>query len=219
MGRDSVSYRRLRLIVAAAVLVALAGAGNALGAGGVVISQVYGGGGNSGATLKHDFVELYNRTAAPVDVTGWSVQYASSTGTTWQRTSLTGTIAPGGHYLIQQAQGAGGTAALPTPDATGTIAMSATAGKVVLNDFEFSETIDILEGGILTTLMDILPREERYSYVFEGNSQVLDQILVSNSVLDRFPVEYDVVHVNSEFADQASDHEPQVARIDLTGRP
>ena len=126
------SHLRLRLAVVVGALVALAGAGNAFAAGGVVISQVYGGGGNSGATYTHDFIELYNRTAASVDITGWSVQYASSTGTTWQRTPLAGTIAPGAYYLIQQAQGAGGTTSLPTPDATGTIAMSGTAGKVVL---------------------------------------------------------------------------------------
>lgn len=98
----------------------------------IVISQVYGGGGNSGATLTHDFVELFNRGNAPVDVTGWSVQYASSAGSTWTVTALSGTIEPGGYYLVQQAQGAGGTTPLPTPDATGTTAMSATAGKVAL---------------------------------------------------------------------------------------
>jgi predicted extracellular nuclease len=88
-----------------------------------------------------------------------------------------------------------------------------------INDFEFSETVEILEGGALTTLMDKLPKSERYSYVFEGNSQVLDQILVSDSLLGNFEIEYDPVHVNSEFADQASDHDPQVARLDLRGRP
>jgi predicted extracellular nuclease len=75
------------------------------------------------------------------------------------------------------------------------------------------------KGGVLTTLMNTLPKPERYSYVFEGNSQVLDQILVSNPLLSSFPVEYDPVHVNAEFADQASDHDPQVARLDLRGRP
>jgi hypothetical protein len=50
----------------------------------VVISQVYGGGGNSGATYENDFVELFNPTDAPVTVAGWSVQYVSSTGTSWQ---------------------------------------------------------------------------------------------------------------------------------------
>jgi predicted extracellular nuclease len=87
-----------------------------------------------------------------------------------------------------------------------------------VNDFDFSETVKILEGGVLTTLMDTLPLAERYSYVFEGNSQVLDQILVSNNLLE-FPLEYDPVHVNAEFADQASDHDPQVVRLDLRARP
>lgn len=98
----------------------------------VVISQVYGGGGNSGATLKNDFIELFNPGMAAVSVTGWSVQYASSTGASWQKTSLSGSIQPGGYYLVQQAQGAGGTVNLPAPDATGTISMSGTAGKVAL---------------------------------------------------------------------------------------
>ncbi len=101
----------------------------------IVVSQVYGGGGNSGATLTHDFVELYNRGTDPVNLDGWSVQYASATGTgTFASTgpvALSGTLQPGSHYLVQLAQGAGGTTPLPTPDATGTIAMSATAGKVV----------------------------------------------------------------------------------------
>lgn len=100
----------------------------------VVISQVYGGGGNSGATLKNDFIELRNNGPTAVDLTGWSVQYTSSAGTTWgSRTNLSGSIPAGGFYLIQQAQGAGGTVDLPTPDATGTIAMSGTAGKVALS--------------------------------------------------------------------------------------
>ncbi|PKL93187.1 MAG: hypothetical protein CVV20_04940, partial [Gemmatimonadetes bacterium HGW-Gemmatimonadetes-1] len=72
---------------------------------GVVISQVYGGGGNSGATLTNDFIELHNAGTAAVSLDGWSVQYASSAGTTWSRTNLTGSIAPGGYYLVQQAQG------------------------------------------------------------------------------------------------------------------
>jgi predicted extracellular nuclease len=98
----------------------------------IVISQVYGGGGNSGATFTHDFIEIFNRGTNAVPVSGWSVQYASAAGTTWQKTDLTGTLQPGQYYLIQQAQGAGGTTPLPTPDAIGSIAMSATNGKVVL---------------------------------------------------------------------------------------
>ncbi|HET7077774.1 MAG TPA: lamin tail domain-containing protein, partial [Chloroflexia bacterium] len=99
---------------------------------GVVISQVYGGGGNSGATYTNDFIELFNRGSVPVDMTGWSVQYASTMGSSWSKTSLSGSLAPGQYYLIQEAQGAGGTIPLPTPDITGTIAMAATAGKVAL---------------------------------------------------------------------------------------
>ena len=101
---------------------------------GVVISQVYGGGGNSGATLKNDFIELYNPGTTSVSLASWSVQYASAAGTSWAVTALSGSIAPGGYYLVQQAQGAAGTVDLPTPDATGTIAMSGTAGKVVLRN-------------------------------------------------------------------------------------
>jgi hypothetical protein len=98
----------------------------------VVISQVYGGGGNSGATLKNDFIEIFNRSGSPVNITGWSVQYASATGTSWQVTTLSGTLQPGQYYLIQEAVGAGGTQNLPTPDASGNIAMSALSGKVAL---------------------------------------------------------------------------------------
>src|SRR5438552_351810 len=93
----------------------------------IVISQVYGGGGNAGSTYTNDFIELFNRGASPVSVNGWSVQYASAAGTSWQVTNLTNvTIQPGQYYLVQEAPGAGGTTPLPTPDATGTIAMSAT---------------------------------------------------------------------------------------------
>jgi hypothetical protein len=98
----------------------------------IVISQVYGGGGNSGANYKNDFIELFNRGNVPVDVTGWSLQYASTNGTTWFSTTLVGTIQPARHYLVQQAAGSGGTLDLPAPDAVGGVAMSATSGKVAL---------------------------------------------------------------------------------------
>jgi DNA/RNA endonuclease G (NUC1) len=99
---------------------------------GLVISQIYGGGGNGGSVYKNDFIELYNGSSTTVSLAGWSVQYASAAGTSWQVTNLTGTIQPGQYYLVQEAVGAGGTTNLPTPDATGAIAMSATAGKVAL---------------------------------------------------------------------------------------
>ncbi len=102
--------------------------------GAVVISQIYGGGGNSGATYKNDFIEIFNRSSNGVDLTGWTVQYNSATGTgNWSgKTSLSGIIPAGGYYLIKEAQGSGGTVDLPTPDATGTINMGAAAGKVAL---------------------------------------------------------------------------------------
>ncbi|MFB7497937.1 endonuclease/exonuclease/phosphatase family protein [Streptomyces sp. NPDC056161] len=100
-----------------------------------VISEVYGGGGNSGASLTNDFIELGNAGSAPFDLSGWSVQYLSGSptaSTKWQVTPLTGAVPAGGSYLVQEAKGAAGDTALPTPDATGTIAMSATSGTVAL---------------------------------------------------------------------------------------
>ena len=99
----------------------------------IVISQVYGGGGNASATYRNDFVELYNRGAATVNITGWSVQYASATGTSWaNKQMLAGTIAPGQYYLISLASGGAVGAFLPEPNVDGGINMSATAGKVAL---------------------------------------------------------------------------------------
>ena len=131
--------RRAGAVTAAALTtlaVSFAGAGPALGAvsaaSPVVINEVYGGGGNSGATLTSDFIELHNTGPTAVDVSGWSVQHGSATGSTWAKTSLTGSIAAGGSYLVQEASGTGGTLDQPTPDATGTLAMAGAAGKVAL---------------------------------------------------------------------------------------
>jgi uncharacterized protein len=85
-----------------------------------------------------------------------------------------------------------------------------------INDFEFAQTTQLLEGSEMSSLMHTLPQPERYSYVFEGNSQVLDQILFSFNMLRGLAV-YDVVHVNSEFSDQASDHDPSVAHVKVLG--
>ncbi|MGH8031656.1 MAG: Calx-beta domain-containing protein [Luteimonas sp.] len=117
----------------------------------VVVSQIYGGGGNSGATLRNDFIELHNTGTAAVSVAGWSVQYASATGTSWATTPLTGSIPAGGYYLVQEAQGSGGGGTLPTPDATGTIAMSGTAGKVAL-----SNSTSALSGACPTGTADLV---------------------------------------------------------------
>ena len=123
------------------------------------------------------------------------------------------------------------------------LAVDADAHVIVLgdlNDFDFSETVKVLtgerlavagdadpdgsgptvdgDGIVMRTLFEGLPAQERYSYVFEGNSQVLDQILVSNSLWD-VGTTYDVVHVNAEFADQVSDHDPSVMKVAFQPTP
>jgi len=99
----------------------------------VVVSQIYGGGGESGATLTHDFVELFNQGEFAVDITHWTVQYAAATGTTWTTTELSGVIPPHSYFLVQQAAGAGGSTPLPVPvNATGTANLDAFSGKVAL---------------------------------------------------------------------------------------
>ncbi|MCB1577607.1 MAG: lamin tail domain-containing protein, partial [Xanthomonadales bacterium] len=122
-------FRFTRLLLTAALLAAGSGAAQAQ----VVISQVYGGGGNSGSTYTNDFIEIFNAGSTAQNLNGWSVQYASSSGTSWQVTNLGNVnLQPGQYYLVQEAQGSGGTTPLPTPDATGTIAMSGSSGKVIL---------------------------------------------------------------------------------------
>jgi hypothetical protein len=99
---------------------------------GVVVSQVYGGGGNTGASFRNDYVELFNGGTGAVDVSGWTIQYATAAGTTWQATPLTGTIGAGGYYLVQLASGGTAGASLPAPDATGTSNLASTGGKIAL---------------------------------------------------------------------------------------
>ena len=127
----------------------------------VVISQVYGRGGASGAPFLNDFIELHNVSCAPVNIAGWSVQYAAS-GTNWSKTVIsgtniiTGTIIPaGGYYLIQEDPGAGPAPALPPPDAVGSLSMANTAGKVVLvnNNTTISSSVTCPSG---TTIIDIV---------------------------------------------------------------
>ncbi len=114
----------------------------------LLISQVYGGGGNSGATYRYDFVELYNPTSAAVDLSTWSIQYASTTGPSgggaYAVANLSGTIGAGQYFLIQACIGTTNStngALLPTPDytlpnstnsSTCSPAIAAAAGKIAL---------------------------------------------------------------------------------------
>jgi hypothetical protein len=100
------------------------------------------------------------------------------------------------------------------------LALDPNAYVIVLgdfNDFHFSDALQTLKGGVLTSLTETLPASDRYTFVFDGNAQTLDHILVSPPIATRSPV-YDIVHINAEFAVQVSDHEPAVARINMTGR-
>lgn len=105
----------------------------------LVISQVYGGGGGTTATTTYtyntDYIELYNPTSAAIDLTGLSLQYGSAAGNFGASASnikvLSGTVAAHGYYLVSGNSGSvGGT--LPTADATSSLSLSATAGKVAL---------------------------------------------------------------------------------------
>jgi 5'-nucleotidase len=105
---------------------------------GLVISEVYGGGGNAGSTYRNDFVELYNPTDAAISLSGKSLQYRSanptdSTPVLSNVVALTGTVPAHGHWLLQAAPGTGGTTGLPKPDQTsGAPAISGTGGQVFL---------------------------------------------------------------------------------------
>ncbi|WP_211659197.1 endonuclease/exonuclease/phosphatase family protein [Phytoactinopolyspora halophila] len=85
-----------------------------------------------------------------------------------------------------------------------------------LNDYPWSPPLRALTDDTrLWNLSARLPLPERYTHVFDGNSHVLDHILLSTKLFVR-PHEYDVVHVNAEYADQASDHDPTIVRITLS---
>src|ERR1700748_477553 len=109
-------------LAAVGAMVALTPAASAASAA-VVLSEVYGGGGNSGATLTNDFIELTNLASASQSLAGWSGQYQPAGGTSpWQVPPLSGSVAGGAFYLIGEGAGAGGTTPLPTTQASGSIA-------------------------------------------------------------------------------------------------
>lgn len=112
-------------------LVTLAPVANAAGEG-LIINEVYGGGGNSGATFTNDFVELYNPTEETIDLADTVVSYYSASGNLGNACTLEGTVEPGSFFLVQQGAGAGGTTPLPTPDAECGANMSGSQGSVEL---------------------------------------------------------------------------------------
>ncbi|WP_182875294.1 ExeM/NucH family extracellular endonuclease [Microbispora sp. H10670] len=137
--RRRVRGRAVAVLAAAGLLPVLATAISPVPAsaepGTAVISQVYGGGGNTGAPYTNDFVELFNRGTATVSLDGWSLQYASATGTGSfgaQKQNLSGSLAPGQYHLVQLSAGTTPSGALPAPDTVGTLTLSGTAGKVAL---------------------------------------------------------------------------------------
>ena len=124
---------RIRFVLVLFAVGALLAAPFARGAtSNVVVSQIFAGGGNAGASYTNDFVELFNRGAAAVNLTGWTIQYASGASTSWQTTALAGSIGPGRYYLVQLASTASVGSPLPAADATGTTNLASAGGKVAL---------------------------------------------------------------------------------------
>jgi hypothetical protein len=124
--------RKILVLLVFLAVPLLAASARGSGAGSVVVAEVFAAGGNSGAPYTNDYVELLNRGNGAVSVGGWTLQYASATGTTWQATALNGSIPAGGRYLVQLASGGTNGAALPAPDATGTSNLAMTGGKVAV---------------------------------------------------------------------------------------
>jgi len=85
-----------------------------------------------------------------------------------------------------------------------------------LNEHEFRRPVrSLVELSGLVGLIDRVPLRERYTFVYDGNGQVLDHIMVSPSLFENEAPEIDIVHVNADRADAiaASDHDPVVARV------
>ncbi len=84
------------------------------------------------------------------------------------------------------------------------------------NDFQFTDSLKILEGDRMTNLVNKVDEADRYSYVYQGNSQVLDHVLVSNNLAD--DAQIDMLHVNADYTDmagRASDHDPVLVQLAL----
>jgi Lamin Tail Domain len=108
----------------------------------VVIYEIYGGGGNTGAIYNKDYIMLRNNGATSVNLAGYSVQYAPPASASWVVVPLIGSIPPGGFFLIQMGSGGVVGSALPTPDVTdpANTNINATDGKVILKNNTVAET-------------------------------------------------------------------------------
>src|SRR4051812_40551407 len=125
---------RTPLALAALIGAALMLAPAALPAGPSTLGLAGGfaGGGNSGAPHAHDSLQAFNRSAATVNLNGWTLQYASAASTSWDATPLTGTLGAGDVFLVKLASNGAVGAALPVADATGTTNLAASGGKLAL---------------------------------------------------------------------------------------
>jgi len=121
--------------------------------GSIVISQIYPTGGSTGSTYANDFIELYNKGTQPVSLTGCSVQYALYNSSLWNGIVLSGTMLPG-HYLLVKCNGGSVGAVLPTPDATMSLSLNTTRGKVAV--IVSTDAISVRSPVGLTGLVDFV---------------------------------------------------------------
>jgi uncharacterized protein len=166
----SLRARAFISILVAAISVLFCPTGHAL-----IISQIYGGGGNSGAPYSYDFIEIFNDTSSAVDIDGFSVQYAVAGKAFSGSTVLSGLLLPYQYYLIQEAAGKStASSALPTPDMTGSLALNANKGKVALvgndtlQDTRCGDTmiLDLIEYGTSATCITAAPGGSNTQSIF-----------------------------------------------------
>ncbi|MDO9456557.1 ExeM/NucH family extracellular endonuclease, partial [Nocardioides sp.] len=170
----------------------------------VVISEVYGAGGNgTNPTYTADFIELHNPSTSPVSVSGWSVQYRATAGSTVTNsaagiTPLTGTIPAGGYYLVKEADGAAaGTATLPTPNATGTIGLAGGSGQVLLVSNTTASTVGTGNLAGNAALVDMVG----YGTASSFETQATTTVLTNVTSAQRSPSLVDTDHNNNDFSE------------------
>ena len=165
--------RKVLLALACAVFIVQltpAPARAAITAGNVVISEVYGGGGNTQPTYSNDYVELFNRTRSRIDLTGWKLEYSSVSSTAWTAVPLRGPVNAYHFYLVKLGGGGGGGAPMPkTPDATGTPNLARTGGELritnsagVIDTVGWGSSATVYEGGRAPAASDNTHSVARY---------------------------------------------------------